>query len=692
MNTTLDRSHLVALGIGKDSVEAFANRIEEMFGRGDEAAFCWQELSAALVAADFPFPVHEYLFQVLQARHEPEEGPLPAWMPSLAVQNNSNIAAILKRTELTTYEDLHRWSAAEPASYWSMMAEVCGIVFRKPWDQTLDLSRGPRQPSWFTGARLNIAESCFQADPEQTAIVYRQHPDSPLERLSFAELDLLSNRVANGLQALGFQPGAAVAIDMAMTVEAVAIYLGLIKAGCVVISIADSFSASEIATRLRIGEAQAIFTVDAIERGGKRHPIYAKVIAANAPRAVVLLTGNEADTVLREGDLLWSQFLGEDTAVTVEQDPHETINILFSSGTTGDPKAIPWNHTTPLKCAADGYLHHDIKPGDVVCWPTNLGWMMGPWVIFASLINRAILALFYDAPNTRGFATFVQDAGVTMLGVVPSLVKNWRNTKALANLDWRTLKAFSSTGECANSSDMLYLMASAGYKPVIEYCGGTELGGAYLTSTLVQPNAPACFTTPALGCDLLILDDEDNLANEGEAFLIPPSIGMSTVLLNRDHDEVYYGDAPSGPKGIILRRHGDRIEKLTGGFYKAHGRADDTMNLGGIKVSSAEIERALKQLDMIDETAAVAVPPAGGGPSRLIIYAVVLQEIDTDTLTALMQKTIGDQLNPLFKIHATFILPALPRTASGKILRRELRRIYLAESQTTERPPSHGET
>jgi acyl-coenzyme A synthetase/AMP-(fatty) acid ligase len=139
-------------------------------------------------------------------------------------------------------------------------------------------------------------------------------------------------------------------------------------------------------------------------------------------------------------------------------------------------KAIPWTQTTPIKCAADAHFHQDVRPGDVLVWPTNLGWMMGPWLVFASLLNRATMGLYNGTPTGTEFGRFVQDAKATMLGVVPSLVRTWRNTGCMRNVDWRSLKVFSSTGECAHPGDMRWLMSLAGGRPVIEYCGGTEIG------------------------------------------------------------------------------------------------------------------------------------------------------------------------------------------------------------------------
>ena len=460
-----------------------------------------------------------------------------------------------------------------------------------------------------------------------------------------------------------------------MNAESVAIYLGIVKAGCVVVGIADSFAPDEIATRLRIGEAKAIFTQDHINRAGKRLPLYEKVIAANAPKAVVFSWkgSDTAARVHREGDITWNDFLSDvETFTAVPCDPDAHTNILFSSGTTGEPKAIPWTHTTPIKCAADAYLHHDIHPGDVLAWYTNLGWMMGPWLIYASLINRATIALYDGVPTDRAFGSFVQNARVNMLGVVPTLVRAWKNTDCMHGLDWQAIRAFSSTGECSNPEEMLYLMSLAGYKPVIEYCGGTEIGGGYVTGTRVQPAAPSTFTTPALGLDFLIFDDEGNPSDNGEVFIVPPSLGLSTSLLNADHNAVYFTETP-GPN---LRRHGDALERLADGYYRIHGRVDDTMNLSGIKVSAAEIEEVLNVVSGVQETAAIAVSPKDGGPSQLVIYAVLMESESTPTKQALhaeLQAALSEHLNPLFRIHDVVIVDALPRTASNKVMRRLLR-------------------
>ncbi len=676
--TEVTKQTLLDLGASDRQAEALLSAMA-VSSSPHEVGAVWRRVSAELLEPDQPLELHRAVHaHVFRSWSEERDGPVPAWIPVPASIPDSNIGRLMGRLGIGSYQQLHRWSVQHRSAFWTEMVERLGIVFASEPTAAVASQNEVEDPRWLPGARLNIVDSCFRAEGDAPAVVHQQEGGAP-EVVSYRALAVLSNRVANGVKSFGFAAGDAVAVDMTMNLQSIAIYLGIIKAGCTVVSIADSFAPGEIATRLRIGRAKAIFTQDFVVRGGKKLPMYEKVVAADAPRAVVLAAGDELGVALRDGDLSWADFLGgTESFASVICDPHDATNVLFSSGTTGDPKAIPWTHVTPIKAAADAHLHHDIGPGDVVAWPTNLGWMMGPWLIYASLINRATIALFDGSPIGAGFGRFVESAGVTMLGVVPSLVKSWRNSGCLRGCDWTKIKAFSSTGECSNADDMFFLMSRAKYRPVIEYCGGTEIGGGYMTGTLVQPAAPATFSTPALGLDTIVLNEDGEPDDNGELYLIPPSIGLSTTLLNRDHHEVYFAGTPRGPGGEVLRRHGDQLERLPGGYYRAHGRIDDTMNLGGIKVSSAEIERALKNIEGVDEVAAVADPPPGGGPGRLVVYAVLKEGVERapGDLLAPMQTLIRADLNPLFKIHDVVIVPSLPRTASNKIMRRRLRADY----------------
>ena len=670
MAKQLTRENLIECGLDISTSDCLLDRINPLLASLPAAA-CWGKITQTVLTPDHPFALHQFLHNTVFADWDGVAA--PAWLPAKDEIEKTNIATVMRELDFDSYEALHSWSVHHRADFWRLMIERLEIQFHRKFSEVVDLSQGDEFPKWLVDARLNIVESCFNAPSNATAIVF-QAEGSPLSTMTYGELNTLTNRVANSLVNAGFQPGDPIAVNMSMHPESVAAYLGIIKAGCVVIAIADSFAPDEIEMRLRIANAKGIFTQGYIRRAGRQLPLYARVVDANAPKAIVLSRGEEPQIELRNGDLTWAECLSNSGQFdAVGCDPHDHTNILFSSGTTGEPKAIPWTQTTPIKCAVDAYLHHDIQRGDVLAWPTNLGWMMGPWLIYASLINQGTIALYDGTATEREFGEFVQNARVTMLGVVPSIVRAWKNKDCMKGLDWGAIKAFSSTGECSNTEDMLFLMSTAGYRPIIEYCGGTEIGGGYLTGTTVQPAAPATFTTPALGLDIAICDEDGQPTDNGEVFVTPPSIGLSTELLNKDHHEVYFEGTPQLPTLPPLRRHGDGVERLADGYYRIHGRVDDTMNLGGIKISSAEIEGVLNSVSGIQEVAAIAVPPPDGGPSQLVIYAVLLPGADTGSLTTSLQSAIREHLNPLFRIHDVIVVDALPRTASNKIMRRILR-------------------
>jgi acetyl-CoA synthetase len=597
-----------------------------------------------------------------------------------------------------SYPEIHAWSVQNPEAFWERTIRALGIRFRKPYARLLNISNGVAHAEWLEGAELNIAESCFNASPQSPAIITRRQ-GGHIETITVEQLDHLSNRVANGLQLLGIRKGDGVAIDMTMTAESVAVYLGIIKAGAAVISVPDSLPPGEIAKRLSLGDAKAVFTQDHILRAGKSLPLYEKVRAAEAPATIVFSEQTSTRSALREGDLSWNAFLGiNNHFVAVNCAPKDTINIIFSSGTTGDPKAIPWDHTTPIKCGSDGMYHQDIRNGDIVCWPTNLGWMMGPWLIFASLFNKSTIALYEGAPTERGFCQFVQDARVTMLGLVPSIVKAWRNTGVANNLDWSGVRTYSSTGEASDPQDYAWLMKlnqpGGIARPIVELCGGTEVGGGYAANVLIAPQRPSEFNAKAMGSDFVVLNADGEPCAPGEAgelFLVPPSVGLSTRLMNASNAVIYYDDCPL-IHGKTLRRHGDQIVVGEDGHFRSDGRADDSMNLGGIKIGSIEIERTINNhLDGIMETAAVAVSPQGGGPGELVIFAVLKnaerspERARADVLKTEMQRAIREHLNPLFHVTDVVLVDSLPRTDSNKVMRRALREQYLTKYLTKSR-------
>lgn len=668
MNIQLSIDDLLNRGLEGKQALNFISLFETLSKNCETVEQLWLELSSLLSKNTYPFPVHLYLFSLLYPHWKERPDTAPAWFPNKIDTKKTNLARFMALTNITNLSEFHSWTTDQFLSFWQKVVEKLKIVFKKNPSKLCDLSQGIENPVWFPSAKMNIVDSCFKASTEEIAVIY-QNNEKKLIYCTYGALEKLTNRVANSLVKLGFKKKDVIGLIMPMTLEAMAIYLGIIKMGATVVSIADSFSNQEIALRLKIAGAKLVFTQNFTEWAGKHLALYDKVRAAHSSINVVLSESDQP--FLQPKDLSWTDFLLTDSNFnSIACDPMQACHILFSSGTTGEPKAIPWNHTTPIKSASDAYFHQNIQPKDVLAWPTNLGWMMGPWLVYATLINQATLALYCDAPKDRAFGEFVQNAKVTMLGVVPTLVSTWRQSACMENLDWHCIKLFSSTGECSNPEDMLYLMSLAGYKPIIEYCGGTETGGGYVTSTLLQKNYPSLFSTAAMGINFAIVDEHGNPTDNGEVALIPPSIGLSVELLNADHHHIYYDGMPK-TNGKILRRHGDQIKQLENRYYEMLGRIDDAMNLGGIKLSAIEIERVLTGLPLINEVAAIAI--SHQGPDKLIIFAVTSANLDKITVMKEMQQRINSQLNPLFKIHDVIFIKELPKTASNKTMRRVLR-------------------
>ncbi|XP_048425130.1 probable CoA ligase CCL12 isoform X2 [Pyrus x bretschneideri] len=598
---------------------------------------------------------------------------------------------------ITSYTLFQEFSVRNPEAYWSLVLKELSVSFRKVPKCILDRTdKSKPGGSWLPHSVLNIAECCLlptshpRKEDDGLAVVWRDEgcdDDSSVNHMTLKELREQVMLVANALDAT-FSKGDAIAIDMPMNVNAVIIYLAIVLAGFVVVSIADSFAANEIATRLRVSKAKAIFTQDFILRGGPKFPLYSRVAEAAPHLAIVLpAIGSNVGIQLREQDLSWHDFLSrvdhlprKNYYSPVYQPVDSVTNILFSSGTTGDPKAIPWTQLSPIRGAADSWAHMDNQVGDVFCWPTNLGWVLGTILLYSCFLTGTTLALYHGSPLGRGFGKFVQDAGVTILGTVPSLVKTWKSTRCMKGLDWTKIRSFCSAGEASSVDDDLWLTSRAYYRPILENCGGTELASSYIMGSLLQPQAFGAFSTKSMTVGFVIFDEHgipypEEQACVGEVGLFPLLMGATDRLLNADHEKVYFKGMPMY-NGTQLRRHGDILKRTIGGYLIVQGRSDDTMNLGGIKTSSVEIERVCDQADeSILETAAVTVSPMSGGPEQLVIYVVLKKGYDSkpDELKKKFSKAIQGNLNPLFKVSLVKIVAEFPRTASNKLLRRVLR-------------------
>eukprot|EP00808_Paulinella_micropora_P016235 g27057.t1 len=626
----------------------------------------WRRCQQVLSPTD---PLATHLWAYRQVWGAQAEGFMaPVWVPDPNHANDEEVMKLAKSLGHQDYQSLFDW-AANPANrdaFWTSVKARLGIRENK--------------------GRLNIIDSCFQAPPHEVAVRLDQG-----KFWTYAQLRARVNQVSNALHKVGLTAGKKLGLVMPMTEEACAFYLGAIQAGCAIVSVAESFSAFEIAIRLRVGAVDGIFTQDVLQHKDKCLPIYAKVAEARTKfdfKGKVYVLRTQAGFPLKDGDIDLGDLLrtASPSFTPVQYPPDAITHVLFSSGTTGDPKAIPWTHTTGIKCAADATYHLGVRRGDVVTWATSLGWMMGPWVLYAALLNQASFAISIHPPSSPSYWQFCRENKVTMLGLFPRLCRAWKEMveekpslepSLLAGL--ASVRCFGSTGEASRPEESFWLSTRVpGYAPVIEYCGGTEIGGGFITGCLLQPQVPSAFSTPSLGLDVQLLDSKGHIIQgpgEGELVLVPPSLGLSERLLNHDHHKVYFRGMPKF-RGVQLRRHGDQMRRLPNGYFRASGRTDDTMNLAGVKVSSVELERALHDVPGVGEIAAVGAIPPKGGAEELVLFVVAAAgngKVNAETLRGLCENELRKNMNPLFRVQLVVLVDHLPRTATNKVMRRVLR-------------------
>ena len=278
MPKEISAKELVELGLDGSVAGGMAEQVNSLL-RSASAVQCWRALSQQVLRPCHPFSVHKFLYEAVFSGWDDQRGPWPAWSPTEESQRATNIWRLMERGGFRTYEDIRRWSCENREQFWALMVEQLSIRFSRRPSCIMDPSSDAACPRWLVDARFNIVDSCFDAPADATAIVYRTKSGAT-STWSYGDLLKWTNRVANGLVESGFEPGHAIGVCLPMTAESVAIYLGIVKAGCVAVSIADSYASEGIAARLKLGQAKGIFTQDYDIRGRKPRPLYEKVVRA----------------------------------------------------------------------------------------------------------------------------------------------------------------------------------------------------------------------------------------------------------------------------------------------------------------------------------------------------------------------------------------------------------------------------
>jgi acetyl-CoA synthetase len=626
------------------------------------------------------------------------DAPGVAWRPTPELLAESRLARFLRLTGEAGLEPLQARASADPAWFWSAAADDLGIAWQRRPRGTLDLSDGPAWSRWWPGGAFNWAAAAVDPraarDPSGDAVTW-EGEDGEVRRLDNTTLKAHVDRAAGMLSALGIGPGDRVGILLPLLPETVVAVLAIARLRAVLTPIFSGFAAPAVASRLVDAGARLLVTADGFLRRGavvplKRTADEAVALAPGVERVLVVqrLGERAGDVPWHPGrDAWWHERMADPGVVPLteapETDPETPFMIIHTSGTTGRPKgALHVHGGFPVKGAQDLAHLFDLRPGERLFWFTDLGWMMGPWAISGSLLLGASLLVYEGAPDHPGpdrVWDLVARHRVTHLGLSPTLVRALmaHGTEPVRAHDRSSLRVLGSTGEPWNPEPWWWLFreAGGGRLPLINYSGGTEVSGGILGSSPLTPIKPAGFGGPAVGCaaDVVDADGQAVRGAVGELVIRQPLPGMTRGFWQdpERYLETYWSRVP----GTWV--HGDWAVIDEDGHWFIQGRSDDTLKVAGKRVGPAEVESAAVAHPAVLEAAAVGVPHAVKGETIVVLCVLRRGESDDPGLRASVSDRVVSELGKALRPEAVVVVPELPRTRSGKIMRRVARAAWL---------------
>ncbi|HLG21246.1 MAG TPA: AMP-binding protein [Candidatus Manganitrophaceae bacterium] len=614
------------------------------------------------------------------------------WSPSEEMIAQSNVRRFMRKHRLSSYEALIAWSVADIGRFWDAVMKDLAIEWETPYQRVYDSSAGAPWTRWFVGGTTNIAANCVdrhvRTHPNAAALIW-EGEDRSTRTLTYAELDREIRRLAGALQREGIGPGETVGIYMPMSVEMVAVLYAAFKIGAICIPVFSGFAAGPLSERLGHADAKILFTADGALRRGKTIEIKRSADEAadrlpSLKRVVVLRRmGNKIDWNDAR-DRWYHDFIsqGADDVPTRPVEAETPALILYTSGTTGRPKGTVHTHGGCLaQIGKELAYHFDVKPSDRFFWLTDIGWMMGPWMIIGVHLQGGAVFLYEGAPNHPApdrLWEMIDRHRITHLGISPTAIRvlirsgdEWVVRHRLSSL-----RILGSTGEPWDDESYLWFFEKVGKKklPIINISGGTEIIGCFLAPLPITPLKPSTLRGPGLGMDVDVFDDDGKPVRGKTGHLVckqpAPSMTRGFWKDKERYLETYWSRWPN------IWFHGDWARIDQDGYWFLHGRSDDTMKIAGKRVGPAEIEAALIGHPSVSEAAAIGVPDPVKGEA--IVCFVVLKPNhppDADALKAEVASAMGKTLQPK-EIH---FVSDLPKTRSAKIVRRVIRARYLGE-------------
>jgi acetyl-CoA synthetase len=615
------------------------------------------------------------------------------WNPTTDYIEGANVTRLARAHGLAGIDELRVRSVQDTAWYWDAAATDLGLRFRTPYSRVLDLRNGIEHPDWFVDATLNIVDSCLlrwrDEAPDRVAVVHEDEAGQ-IRELTFDELATEVARAARGLRDLGIGAGDAVAIYLPMVPEAVIACYAVASLGAVLVPLFSGFASTAIASRLEDAKAKAVIVADTTTRRGRALPLLPQVKAALAQCPCVrhvIVVPNGADhppEYVGAQMVLWPQLVSLDAPLAPrEVDAMHPLLLAYTSGTTGRPKGAVHTHAGFLvKTASEVAYSFDIKPRGVFSWVTDMGWIMGPLSVFGTHANGATLLLYEgspDRPDTNRLWRLVERHGVTMLGVSPTLVRALRSADRDPAPDLSSVHVLGSTGEPWDPESYEWLARDVfgGRVPVINFSGGTEVGGSFLAPYPVEPIRSCSLGGPSLGMDVDVVDDigRSVRGQVGELVCRQPWPSMTRGIWKDDERylQAYWSRFPG------IWTHGDFAMVDNDGQWFILGRSDDVMNVAGKRLAPAEVESVMITHPRVAEAAAVGVPDPVKGETVWAFWVTRSEdgtEIDdqtADQVGADIAALVGHELGKPFTPSRVWRVAALPKTRSAKIMRRAIR-------------------
>jgi acetyl-CoA synthetase len=615
------------------------------------------------------------------------------WRPSKDYLDNANVTRLATAHGVADIDALRARSVADVAWFWGAVLEDLRIEFATAHTAVLDLSKGIQYPDWFVGAELNVVDCCVTRwrDIDSDRVAVRHENEDGIQRcLTFGQLADQVAAAAEGLRRLGVERGDSVALYLPMMPEAVIACYAVAALGAVLVPLFSGFAETAIASRLNDADVKAVLVADGTLRRGRAVPMLPQLATALAHcptvTEVVVVDNIGAAAELPDVEARitpWSALVAQAADLITERvDAMHPLLLAYTSGTTGRPKGAVHTHAGFLvKTASEVAYSFDVGRDGVFCWITDMGWIMGPLSIIGTHANGATLMLYEgspDVPDNYRLWDLVARHQISMLGVSPTLIRTLKGSDIteIKSHDLSSVHVLGSTGEPwdPDSYDWLAREVFAGRVPVINFSGGTEVGGSFLAPYPVEPIHSCSLGGPSLGMDVDVVDDDAQplRGQVGELVCRQPWPAMTRGVWKDDqrYREAYWSRFPG------LWTHGDFAMVDEDGQWFILGRSDDVMNVAGKRLAPAEVESALSTHPAVAEVAAVGVPDPVKGEAVWAFWvgrAGLGSDATDDAVAAELKAIVSTQLGKPFAPSRIWRVAALPKTRSAKILRRAIR-------------------